>query len=67
MREIEKMQQYIAQTNADANGEHGLIWNEMAELCEEAHKTDFLMEVIALAFNYGKAKGYRAAKAEAQP
>lgn len=36
------------------------------ELSREAFESkDFPLEVICLAFSYGQAKGYRAAKAEA--
>ena len=65
MTEIEKMQRYIEQGNVDRYGEYDLIWNEVVELCELIRQDGAsALEVIDLAFNYGKTKGYLAAKAE---
>ena len=67
MSEIEKMKRYIERTKLAGNDRFYL---DTAEAFELAHKaTDSFesqIEVIALAFNYGKAKGYRAAKVEAR-
>lgn len=65
MSEIEKMQRYIERTKLDKNSRFGLSTTEAFELAHKARTmAEFPMEVICLAFNYGKAKGYRAAKAE---
>jgi len=65
MSEIEKMQRYIERTKLGKNHRFGLTAPEAFELTRKARTmAEFPMEVICLAFNYGKAKGYRAAKAE---
>ena len=65
MSEIEKIRKYISNTQMDPNER---FYMSMLEAFELAHKAltmdDFPLEVINLAFKYGKAKGYRAAKAE---
>lgn len=64
MSEIEKIQQYIEKTaipEALAT-RHEMCWKECLAL---AH-SDGAGAAIALAFSYGRAKGYRAAKAEAR-
>ena len=63
MTEIEKMQKYIERTNLDKN-RMCLGFVEACALAKEAKTADDALEMVALAFNYGKAKGYRAAKAE---
>lgn len=67
MSEIEKMKQYIERTKM-GQSKSGPYQMNMKEALELAHQViesvDFPIEVITLAFNYGKAKGYRAAKAE---
>lgn len=65
MSEIEKMKRYIERTKMDKSDRFCLYWPETMELARTAVQTkDDAIRVIALAFNYGKAKGYRAAKAE---
>ncbi len=65
MTEIEKMKRYISRTKTDKNDRFYLSWSEAMELSGEAVQTkDAAFRIIALAFNYGKAKGYRAAEAE---
>lgn len=65
MSEIEKMERYIERTKMDENDRYYLDVKEAFELAHQARNSeDFPIKVIALAFNYGKAKGYRAAKAE---
>ena len=65
MSEIEKMQQYIERTRLDDGGRYKIGMHEAFELARRGHTLDSLpSEIIDLAFNYGKAKGYRAAKAE---
>ena len=65
MSEIEKMQRYIKRTRLDDGGRYKIGMHEAFELARRAHNLDSLpIEIIDLAFNYGKAKGYRAAKAE---
>ena len=65
MTEIEKMKRYIERTKMDKNDRYYLGHVEVFAMLEKAHQNgDFPLDMIALAFNYGKAKGYRAAKAE---
>lgn len=67
MSEIEKMQRYIKRTKLKESdtGPYKMNMVEAFELVHQARKSDTLfIEMIALAFEYGKAKGYRAAKAE---
>ncbi len=65
MSEIEKIQRYIEKTKLDKESKYSLNITEGFSLAHMAHEMDDLpLEVICLAFNYGKAKGYRAAKAE---
>lgn len=67
MSEIEKIQKYIARTKCDKQDRYGMNCIEAIELTKRAcESADFPLEVISLALNYGKAKGYRAAKAEAR-
>lgn len=60
MTEIEKMQRYIARTNVKVSDCYEMDLLEARELKREADLTN----AIYLAFLYGRAKGYRAAKAE---
>ena len=65
MSEIEKMKRYIERTKLNPNDRFYLDMAEAFELAMQALESkDIPLEVIALAFNYGKAKGYRAAKTE---
>ena len=60
MSEIEKMKRYIEITNA---GDLPRYEINMAEALELKHYP-YIIDAIWLAFSYGRAKGYRAAKAE---
>lgn len=60
MSEIEKMERYIERTNAPDMSRYELDLLETRALRQEPDQTDALY----LAFLYGRAKGYRAAKAE---
>lgn len=65
MSEIEKMQRYIERTPAKNAEGYCLVHSELRELMKIGQASaDALFEVVGLAFDYGKAKGYRAAKAE---
>ena len=65
MTEIEKMKRYIERTNLDDGGRYKIGLHEAFELARQAYKlNDLPIEIISLAFNYGKAKGYRAVKKE---
>lgn len=64
MSEIEKMKRYIERTHIKRGDKYYLAFGETTELLHAATDVNSMFEVIALAFNYGKAKGYRAAKAE---
>ena len=66
MSELEKMQRYIEQTKMNEADNYCLVYREAVELLQTATDTNSMVEIIAFAFNYGKAKGYRAAKAEAR-
>lgn len=67
MSEIEKMKRYIERTkmNDRLDSFYRLNLAEAFELTMQADAcSDLSFNAICLAFNYGKAKGYRAAKAE---
>lgn len=64
MSEIEKMKRYIERTPMKKADNYGLVYSEAVELIRLAIGQDAMFDVIALAFDYGKAKGYRAAKAK---
>lgn len=65
MSEIERMQRYIERTKMKGADNYCLVYGEAVEMIQVGQDTiDGLFDVISLAFNYGKAKGYRAAKAE---
>ena len=67
MSEIEKMKRYIERTKMNDRLD-SLYRMNLAESCELTMQadasSDLSFNAICLAFNYGKAKGYRAAKAE---
>ena len=65
MSEIEKMKRYIERTKMGRAENYCLVYGEAVELLHTATDTNSIFEIIALAFDYGKAKGYRAAKKEA--
>lgn len=60
MSEIEKMNRYIERTNIANMSRYELDLLEVRALRREPDETD----AIYTAFLYGRAKGYRAAKAE---
>lgn len=65
MSEIEKMKRYIERTKMDMPTAYSMNILEAFELSKQAYVCgDLPFEMISLAFNYGKAKGYRAAKAK---
>lgn len=64
MSEIEKIRKYISNTQMDPNERFYMSMLEAFELAHKAQMDDLPIEVCNLAFKYGKAKGYRAAKAE---
>lgn len=67
MGEIDKMKRYIAQTKINIKNplKYAMSVDEAFELAEQALICcDFSVRMISLAFDYGQAKGYRAAKAE---
>ena len=65
MSEIEKMKRYIERTKADPDDKFYITVGEAAVLTKQVlESTGFTIEPIVVAFKYGKAKGYRAAKAE---
>jgi len=68
MSEIEKIKRYIKRTNIPVSKASAYQMNmqEAFALSHQAYCGDFPLEMISLAFNYGQAKGYRAAKAEAR-
>lgn len=65
MTEIEKMRKYIEQTKipvANTSG-YNMTTTEVFALID-CSGVDALFESVVLAFKYGQAKSYRAAKAE---
>lgn len=64
MSEIEKLQRYIDRTNGafPRGTPYQMNINEMFALAHMAAEN--VTEAICLAFDYGRAKGYRAAKKE---
>ncbi len=62
MSEIEKIQRYIDRTKMDKSRRYQMNITEMFELADAALVTP--VDIICVAFDYGRAKGYRAAKAE---
>lgn len=69
MSEIEKMKRYIERTRMNIENplQYAMNLSEAFELAKQAIDCgDLPVEMISLAFNYGQAKGYRAAKAEAR-
>ena len=62
MSEIEKMKRYIERTTREADNSYQMNIREMLDLAHATVETP--VEIVCLAFEYGKAKGYRAAKAE---
>lgn len=69
MSEIEKMKQYIERTKMNIKNplQYAMNMREAFELAHMAGVGDALsIKAISMAFNYGQAKGYRAAKAEAR-
>ncbi len=64
MSEIEKMKRYIerAKINEQIQDRYGMKLDELRALA----KIGIPFNIAALAFEYGQAKGYRAAKAEAR-
>ena len=65
MSEIKKMKKYIERTKMNDSDRFYLDMKEAFELAQRARESkDFPLEIINLAFKYGKPKGYRAAKKE---
>lgn len=66
MSEIEKIKRYIQRTRLKEDDGYYLNIAEAMELTAEAahNNSTAVANIINLAFNYGKAKGYRAAQAE---
>lgn len=61
MTEIERIQSYIKKTKT-TNSRYSLCFSETRAIRDVASKD--LLEAICTAFDYGRAKGYREAKAE---
>ena len=69
MSTIEKIERYISQTGVSdrLKARYGMDISIAFDLANQAYeKNDLPLELISLAFNYGLAKGYRAANAEAR-
>lgn len=62
MGEIEKMERYIKRTKASNMNAYQMNLREMLDLAHSAVEAP--IDAVCLAFEYGRAKGYRAAKAE---
>lgn len=63
MDTIEKIQGYIKRTKVD-DSRYYLGFIEARAIAKAAHTYDDVLDAVSLAFKYGQAKGYRAAKAE---
>ena len=63
MTEIEKMKRYIERTKLD-DSQYCLGFIEAVAIAKTAQTYDDALDAVSLAFKYGQAKGYRAAKAE---
>ena len=65
MTEIEKNKRYIERTKMPETKRYSMNIIETLELARSASGEDNNgIEAVVIAFEYGKAKGYRAAKAE---
>lgn len=65
MSEIERMRRYVEREKINTNDRYGLNADEGVALAKAAYEAEDLpLEIIDLAFRYGRAKGCRAAKAE---
>ncbi len=66
MSEIEKIQRYIERTKIDHRTSHAycMYASELCALYDELRRDSF--QAMSILFNFGWAKGYRAAKAEAK-
>lgn len=62
MSEIEKMRSYIEKHGAPSNPRYDMSIKEALAVAHELGG----IEAVNMAFVYGKAKGYRAAKTEVQ-
>ncbi len=62
MNEIEKMKRYIAKSHVPTSPRYDAAFRELAALADGMD----LIVALDLAFRYGKAKGCRAARAEAR-
>ena len=60
MGTIEKIQKYIEDSKAPRNQKYDATFKEVLDIASELGQ----IEAVALAFDYGRAKGYRAGKAE---
>lgn len=69
MSDIERIQRYIEKTGVspEAVNRYCMTWNDVDALYSVAiQNTNKAISALILAFNYGQAKGYRAAKAKAK-
>ena len=65
MTEIEKIKRYIERTKMPETKRYSMNIIETLELARSTRGEDSNgIEAVVIAFEYGKAKGYRAAKAE---
>lgn len=65
MSDLERIHQYVKRTNMTRSklSYYQMTWDDLSGLME---MRETFTEAVCLAFNYGMAKGYRAAKAEAR-
>ena len=64
MTKIEKMKKSLERTKLGKDRRFCMDYLEGRELLDAIHSSPSQLEIISLVFDYGKAKGYRAAKAE---
>lgn len=63
MGTIEKIQKYIKDSKAPRNQKYDATFEEVINIALEMGR----VEAVALAFDYGRAKGYRAGKPSSGP
>lgn len=67
MSEIEKIKRYIEREKLSASVKYDMNMSECMALSKQVYEGMMgQIEVIALAFDYGRAKGYRAGKEKVQ-
>jgi len=67
MSEIEKIKRYIERAELKVSARYDMNMAECKELSRQTNGSSVIpLDIITLAFDYGRVKGYRAAQAEAR-